>query len=188
MEMNNVSGLSAVHEACMQPPPGVRWTPDWLAGAAKAPPAASVPPTSPVVVAPAAQPRAVPSTTAAPAKTNEVLALPAAPPVAAPVDPAVTARAAWNASPALQAEFCSADAYANWRHGVATGRCRVYAPGAAASLQDTRPNLALTAEQARVAWKASPKLQAEHASAEAYANWRQGVALGRVRIYGQKLG
>jgi len=40
-----------------------------------------------------------------------------------------------------------------------------------------------TAEGWKAEWAASKTLQAEHASAEAYANWRQGVADGRVRIF-----
>lgn len=40
-----------------------------------------------------------------------------------------------------------------------------------------------TAEGWKAEWAASKTLQAEHASAEAYANWMQGVADGRVRIF-----
>lgn len=40
-----------------------------------------------------------------------------------------------------------------------------------------------TAEGWKAEWAGSKTLQAEHASAEAYANWMQGVADGRVRIF-----
>lgn len=40
-----------------------------------------------------------------------------------------------------------------------------------------------TAEGWKAEWASSKTLQAEHESAEAYANWMQGVADGRVRIF-----
>jgi|GEM_PF-867330 len=62
------------------------------------------------------------------------------------------------------------------------------ATGKVAAAVTTQPDAAQTrvpqtAEGWKAEWAGSTTLQAEHESAEAYANWMQGVADGRVRIF-----
>ncbi len=45
-------------------------------------------------------------------------------------------------------------------------------------------NLAAVTAAAQAEWDASPELQAEFASADAYVNFQQGVKAGRIRIAG----
>ena len=46
-----------------------------------------------------------------------------------------------------------------------------------------KPPVVQNADGWKAEWASSAKLQSEHASADAYANWMQGVADGRVRIF-----
>lgn len=236
IEVNLSSGLLAVHEAAMQPPPGVKWTPDWMMANAPsrpqaATPRAAVPSASAAPPITLTRPLAAPvAPGAVPASMSEAERLAAIEALRLPgTDAAIESAKAdrsmtpskaallvmaayktamnkdipnatsvgsakvvipqpaaeWAASPPLQAEFASAEVYTNYQQGVATGRCRVYAPGLASGQPLAKVNLALLPAQARAEWAASPSLQAEFASADIYVNYRHGVATGRCRILGR---
>jgi hypothetical protein len=91
-------------------------------------------------------------------------------------------RSEWRDSPALQRDFATAESYANYAAGIATGRIRVYGAAAQApALPTDAPNFAKLHEDWCAEWARSPALQRDFATAESYANYKEGVATGRVR-------
>jgi hypothetical protein len=92
------------------------------------------------------------------------------------------------ASPELQEEFGSADAYAGYQQGVAAGHIRIHGASTVSAVRgegEAAPvNMALLPDVARKEWEQSPDLQAEFRDVDTYVAWRRAEALGRVRIHG----
>lgn len=115
----------------------------------------------------------------------------AVPAVHTPRAPAATvrtgdeARADWRASAALQAEFPSAESYAGYQAGIATGRIRPWRGAADAPPAPTgTSNFVQLRETWRAEWSARADLQRDFASADSYAKYAEAVTRGRVKVYG----
>lgn len=195
------SGLRAVQMAAMQPPPGTLWTPEWAAAReAATADRPKVSPSSPVVVKLATVAAPAPARTMSEAErisAIEALRLPGTDAAVdqAKADPTMTPT---RAAPlimtaykrAIRAEFGGEAAFGAYRAATESGRVRIIAPGLPAigpATSQSPINIMKLSEEARSEWRESPSLQAEFATAAAYANYQKGVATGRVRNAGRSL-
>ena len=196
-------GLAAVRIAAMQPPPGTLWTPEWAAAQESATPAKpKAAPSSRVVVkttAPAPVPAPAPAKRISEAervRAIEALRLPGtdaavdqakADPTMSPTRAAPLIMAAYKA--AIRAEFGSEAAFASYRAAIESRRVRIVArglPAVGAAKPSSPINMVKLSDEARSEWRQSAALQSEFSSAESYANYRAGVAQGRIRVNGRR--
>lgn len=86
----------------------------------------------------------------------------------------------------LRAEFPTVESYEAFKRAEASGRVRIHAPGGASrpSAPVGAVNLVEIGDRARQEWRDSAELQREFATADRYATYAQGVATGRIKIYG----
>lgn len=196
------SGLAAVQVAAMQPPPGTLWSPEWAAAqeaaAATKPKAAPSPPVIATAPTPPARASTRSMSEAERLSAIEGLRLPGtdaavdqakADPTMTPTRAAPLIMAAYKA--AIRAEFGSEAAFGSYRAATESGRVRIIAPGLpaiGAATSQSPINVAKLSDDARSEWRESASLQTEFSSAESYANYRVGVAQGRVRVNGRSPG
>lgn len=95
-----------------------------------------------------------------------------------------SARQEWRASVGLQHEFRSVETYVAFRKAEARGAVKIHAPGANAVRAPAGTiNKATSMDAWRGDWHRSAELQRDFPTADAYANYRVGVAEGRVKVH-----